>query len=70
MLEFKAENKHRYNTTYPVSWIISHTLRYPIFPVLVVLASIGSNTGYAYISIFIGKTFVPLYEKATSLNST
>ncbi len=57
MKEFKAENKYRYKTKHPVSWIISHTFRYPLFPLLVILASIGSNTGYAYISMFIGRTF-------------
>ena len=29
--EFHAEGEHRYDRTSPARWVLSHTLRYPLF---------------------------------------
>ncbi len=55
--EFRLENEYEYNRSGPVRWIISHLLRYPMLPILAVLAAIVNNVGYSYIQIFIGRAF-------------
>ncbi|HUX76330.1 MAG TPA: ABC transporter transmembrane domain-containing protein, partial [Anaerolineae bacterium] len=55
--EFRLENEHRYNRSGPVRWIISHLVRYPLFPLATVLAAILNNLAYSYRQIFIGQGF-------------
>jgi ATP-binding cassette subfamily B protein len=55
--EFRLENEHHYNRSGPVRWIISHLVRYPLFPLATVLAAILNNLAYSYRQIFIGQGF-------------
>jgi ATP-binding cassette subfamily B protein len=55
--EFTLENEYRYNRAGPVRWIISHTLRYPIFPLALLLAAVLNNIFYSNIQVFIGRGF-------------
>ncbi len=55
--EFRLENEYPYNRSGPVRWIISHLIRYPVFPLGVILGAILNNLGYSYRQIFIGQAF-------------
>ena len=55
--EFTLENEYRYTRTGPVRWIISHMMRYPLFPVILIVSAVLNNTAYGYIQIFIGQGF-------------
>jgi ATP-binding cassette subfamily B protein len=55
--EFKLENEVRYDRAGPVRWIVSHLLRYPIFPLIAVLAAVLNNWAYAMIQVSIGRAF-------------
>ncbi len=55
--EFTLENEYPYNRSGPVRWIISHAIRYPVFPTLMVVAAIFNNVAYSYIQVFIGRGF-------------
>jgi ATP-binding cassette subfamily B protein len=55
--EFRLENEYRYNRSGPVRWIISHLVRYPLFPLAAILAAILNNLAYSYRQIFIGQGF-------------
>jgi ATP-binding cassette subfamily B protein len=55
--EFRLENEYSYNRSGPVRWIISHVVRYPFFPLSVVLAAIVNNVAYSNIQILIGRGF-------------
>jgi len=55
--EFSIEDEYPYNRTGPIRWIVSHAVRYPIFPLLMVLAAIGNNYAFSYVQIFIGRAF-------------
>jgi ATP-binding cassette subfamily B protein len=55
--EFTLENEYRYNRAGPVRWIISHTLRYPILPLGLLLAAVLNNICYSSIQVFIGRGF-------------
>jgi len=55
--EFTLENEYRYHRAGPVRWIISHTLRYPIFPLALLLAAVLNNIFYSNIQVFIGRGF-------------
>ena len=55
--EFTLANEYHYDRSGPVAWIISHVLRYPLFPLAVILAAVLNNVVYSYIQIFIGRAF-------------
>ncbi len=55
--EFTLENEYPYNRSGPVRWIVSHMMRYPIFPVILIVGAILNNTAYSYIQIFVGRGF-------------
>ncbi len=55
--EFRLENEYTYNRSGPVRWIISHVIRYPAFPLAVILLAILNNGFYSYRQIFIGQGF-------------
>lgn len=55
--EFRLENEHPYDRAGPVRWILSHIVRYPLFPLAMVLAAVINNACYSYIQILIGRAF-------------
>jgi ATP-binding cassette subfamily B protein len=55
--EFRLENEYHYNRSGPVRWIISHVMRYPLFPLTTILAAILNNGFYSYIQVFVGRAF-------------
>jgi ATP-binding cassette subfamily B protein len=55
--EFRLENEHRYDHSGPVRWIVSHTMRYPLLPVAMILAAILNNLAFSYRQILIGQAF-------------
>ncbi len=55
--EFRLENEYRYNRSGPVRWIISHLVRYPIFPLAAILAAVLNNLAFSYRQIFVGQGF-------------
>jgi ATP-binding cassette subfamily B protein len=55
--EFRLENEYPYNRSGPVRWIISHLMRYPLFPLATILAATLNNGFYSLIQIFIGRAF-------------
>jgi len=69
--EFRLENEYHYNRSGPVRWIISHVMRYPLFPLTTLLAAILNNGFYSYIQVFIGRAFdlitTPGWQTATLL---
>jgi ATP-binding cassette subfamily B protein len=55
--EFRLENEYHYNRSGPVRWIISHMMRYPLFPLAVILADVLDNLCNSFIHIFVGRGF-------------
>jgi ATP-binding cassette subfamily B protein len=55
--EFRLEDEYPYNRSGPVRWIISHVVRYPYFPISVILAAILNNLAYSNIQVLIGRGF-------------
>ncbi len=55
--EFRLENEYHYNRSGPVRWIVSHLMRYPIFPLATILAAVVNNLAYGSIQVFIGRAF-------------
>ena len=55
--EFRLENEYPYNRSGPVRWIISHLMRYPLFPLAGVLAAVLNNGFYGFIQVFVGRGF-------------
>jgi len=55
--EFRLEGEHKYNRSGPVRWIISHAIRYPFFPLAVILTAIANNWTFSYRQVLIGRAF-------------
>ncbi len=55
--EFTLKSEYRYNRSGPVRWILSHALRYPLFPIGAVLAAALNNWAYSYRQVLIGDAF-------------
>ncbi|HEX9116515.1 MAG TPA: ABC transporter ATP-binding protein, partial [Anaerolineae bacterium] len=55
--EFTLPNEYHYNRQTPGSWIVSHVIRYPWWPVLILLAAILNNLFFSYIQVTIGRGF-------------
>jgi ATP-binding cassette subfamily B protein len=55
--EFRLQNEYNYNRSGPVRWIVSHLLRYPLFPLASILGAILNNLAYSYIQVFVGRGF-------------
>ena len=55
--EFRLENEYHYHRSGPVRWITSHVLRYPLFPLAMILAAVLNNTFYSFIQVFVGRAF-------------
>jgi ATP-binding cassette subfamily B protein len=55
--EFRLENEYHYNRSGPVRWIVSHVIRYPFFPLAMILATILNNWAYSYRQVLIGQAF-------------
>ncbi|WP_455383573.1 ABC transporter ATP-binding protein [Salinispira pacifica] len=55
--EFHVEDEYRYARSGPVRWIVSHTLRHPLFPILVVATSVINNYAYGNIQLYVGHGF-------------
>jgi len=55
--EFKLENEYHYNRSGPVRWVVSHLMRYPLFPLATILAATLNNGFYSFIQVLIGQGF-------------
>ena len=55
--EFRLEKEYPYNRAGPTRWIISHLLRYPVFPLAVILMALVNNWANGYRSVIIGRAF-------------
>jgi ATP-binding cassette subfamily B protein len=55
--EFSLEGEHTYNRSSPVRWIVSHVLRHPIWPAVMIIAALGNNFAFSYVQIFVGRAF-------------
>ena len=55
--EFTLENEYSYNRSGAVRWIISHMLRYPLFPFILIISAVLNNTAYSYIQVYVGQGF-------------
>jgi len=69
--EFQVENEYQYSRRGPVRWIVSHLLRYPLFPLALVVCAVANNFAYGYIQISVGRAFdvirIPNFEMVALL---
>jgi ATP-binding cassette subfamily B protein len=56
--EFSLPEEIPTNRSSPIRWILSHAIRYPQYPpILMFLAAAGNNYAFSYIQIFVGRAF-------------
>jgi ATP-binding cassette subfamily B protein len=67
--EFRIDDEYSYNKKSPFRWILSHLLRYPVFPFILFAAAVINNFAYGNIQIYIGKGFGILSEPGWTLEA-
>lgn len=55
--EFYVEGAYEYNQDGSNRWILSHLLRYPILPLIALIAAIINNFAASYVQVLIGRAF-------------
>jgi ATP-binding cassette subfamily B protein len=55
--EFVVEGERTYNRSGSVRWILSHLLRYPHLPLILVIMAVFNNIAYSMIQVFVGQGF-------------
>ena len=55
--EFTPQDEYAYSRSSPAKWIVSHVLRYPIFPLLSALLAIVANSLESWSRLLIGQAF-------------
>ncbi len=55
--EFRVDDAYAYRRTGPVAWAVSHLMRYPLLPLVVVAASVVNNWAYGGIQVNVGRGF-------------
>lgn len=68
--EFTVKDEYPYNRSGPVRWIVSHMLRYPLFPVIALLAAILNNFAYSSIAVTVGRAFDLISSPAFQQSAT
>ncbi|MBM4429945.1 MAG: ABC transporter ATP-binding protein [Chloroflexi bacterium] len=69
--EFTVADEYLYDRSGPGRWIVSHLLRYPLFPLAAFLATVLNNWFYSSIQVVVGRGFdvitTPGWHTATLL---
>ncbi len=55
--EFTLSDEYRYNRSGAIRWIVSHAMRYPLFPLVMLLMAVLNNYFYSYVQVYIGQAF-------------
>ena len=55
--EFALAEEYPYSRASPARWILSHVLRYPQLPLLMIGASLVNNIAFGYIQVLVGRGF-------------
>ena len=55
--EFTLVNEYTYNRSGAVRWVLSHLMRYPLYPLLMIVAAAINNLAYSGIQVFVGRAF-------------
>lgn len=64
--EFTVVGGLRYNYTSPVRWIVSHLLRYPWLPIIIIAAALTESALYAVTPVLVGRAFNVLSGAAST----
>jgi len=55
--EFQVKNEYQYNRKGPLRWVLSHLMRYPLLPLVLIAGAVVNNFAYSYIQVFVGRAF-------------
>ena len=55
--EFYVEDAYAYNQKGSNRWVLSHLLRYPLLPLIAIVASVVNNFAASYVQVLIGDAF-------------
>jgi ATP-binding cassette subfamily B protein len=66
--EFQIKNEYRYRRGGVVRWILSHVMRYPFLPLILIISAVATNYTYSNIQVFIGRAFDVVSEVGFQLD--
>lgn len=55
--EFRVKGAYNFNKKSSGAWILSHVMKYPLLPFIVIIMTIVNNLAYSNIQLYIGKSF-------------
>ncbi len=55
--EFTVADEYQYDRRSPLRWIVSHVLRYPLLPLVMVIGVICTSSLYSYSMVLVGDAF-------------
>jgi ATP-binding cassette subfamily B protein len=55
--EFQDKNEYKYRRGGAVRWILSHVMRYPLLPLIIIISAVATNYTYSNIQVFVGRAF-------------
>ncbi|MEE8592341.1 MAG: ABC transporter transmembrane domain-containing protein, partial [Spirochaetia bacterium] len=55
--EFQVKNEYQYNRKGSLRWVLSHLMRYPLLPLVLIAGAVVNNFAYSYIQVFVGRAF-------------
>jgi len=55
--EFQVADEYTYRHKGPVLWILSHVIRYPLLPAVLIVGAVVNNYAYSNIQVFVGRAF-------------
>jgi len=55
--EFQVENEYKYRRKGAVRWILSHVVRYPLLPLMLIVSGVVNNYAYSNIQVYVGRAF-------------
>ena len=67
--EFQDKNEYKYRRGGAVRWIISHLMRYPLLPALLIISAVATNYTYSNIQVFVGRAFDVVSEVGFKLDA-
>ncbi|MCZ7542719.1 MAG: ABC transporter ATP-binding protein/permease [Anaerolineae bacterium] len=67
--EFTLENEYTYNRAGAARWIFSHVRRYPLLPLITILAALFNNMAYSQVQVFIGAGFDQIASSGWEVNA-
>ncbi|MGD9345318.1 MAG: ABC transporter ATP-binding protein [Candidatus Aminicenantes bacterium] len=67
--EFRIANEYRYRQGGAIRWILSHVMRYPFLPMVIIIGAVATNYAYSNIQLYVGRAFDVISEAGFQIDA-